>query len=465
MWPNSPEVGTAVFLLLLCLLATVHFKRRVTELSVPRPDGIPLCQRGGALSAPSEPATAGQDQNPDSMPVHGPEESQGRDRLGQVMAPVLFLTGIFFLHFLARQLVGPMLPAMEQDLGIGHAVSGLFVLSMGVGFFLSQLGAAFLTSRFGYKPCIVLSLGGSAAALAAVGLAGTVWALFLAFFLLGVAGGLYVPSGISLISVLIHPGDWGKAMGIHELAPNLALIVAPFFATAVLAAAPWRWGYLALAGVLAAKGAAYATWGVDAQSRAPLPDLQRVRSIAGNPAFWGLGGLLSLAVGVETGVYAVLPLFLVNERGYALAEANQLLGLSRVPGLAVVLVSGWITDRLSSGTTLRLAMGMTGLTVIVLGLGPRDVTAVAVYLQAAAAACLFPPILSAASGISTPENRALTISLSLAVAPVLGGGLMPAGIALAGELGSFGLGMAVAGFLVLAGVFLVRSLEKRERTP
>ena len=76
----------------------------------------------------------------------------------------------------------------------------------------------------------------------------------------------------------------------------------------------------------------------------------------------------------------------------------------------------------------------------------------AIFLQAAASACLFPPILSAASGISTPENRALTISLSLAVAPVAGGGLLPAGIALAGDLGSFSSGLAAAGIFALSGM-------------
>jgi len=386
---------------------------------------------------------------------------QARDRLGRVLPPVLFLTLIFFLHFLARQLLGPLLPAMERDLRIGHAVSGLFILVMGMGFFLSQLTAAFLTARFGYRVCIVLSLWAAAAAMAGVGLVGSLGALFVGFFLLGVTGGLYVPSGIALISVLVHPRDWGKAMGIHELAPNLALIVAPFFATMVLGLASWRWGYLSLAGFLAITGAVFARYGVDAGTRGTTPDLQRIREIAKNPAFWGLAGLLSLAVGVETGVYAVVPLFLVNERGFDLTEANRILGLSRIPGLAVVLLSGWITDRLSPGTTLRLSLGITGATIVALGLGPREVAIPAVFAQAAAAACLFPPILSAASGISTPENRALTISLSLAVAPVLGGGLVPAGIAFAGEVGSFGLGLAGAGVLVLAGTALVRSLGAR----
>jgi MFS transporter, NNP family, nitrate/nitrite transporter len=392
-----------------------------------------------------------------------PLPSSGPDPCGEPLAgrlwPVLFLTLIFFLHFLARQLAGPMLPAMEQDLQIGHAVGGLFILFMGTGFFLSQLGAAFLTAWFGYRSCIILSLWGAAGAMCLIGVPGSVSTLFPAFFLLGLAGGLYVPSGIALISILIRPGDWGKSMGIHELAPNFALILAPFFATAILEIGSWRGGYLALAASLAVMGAVYARWGPGVPARGSVPDMRKIKDVAGNPAFWGLAGLISLAVGLETGVYAVLPLFLVNERSFVLASANRLLGLSRVPGLGIVLLSGWITDRLSPGTTLRLALLVSGLSLILLGMGPKGISVAAIFMQAAVAACLFPPILSAASGVSTPENRALTISLSLAVAPILGSGLVPAGIALAGDLGSFGMGLAAKGVVVLFGVLLIRLIE------
>ena len=95
-----------------------------------------------------------------------------------------------------------------------------------------------------------------------------------------------------------------------------------------------------------------------------------------------------------------------------------------------------------------------------MGAGPKVLLVPAVYLQAAATACLFPPILSMASQISTSANRALILSLSLAVAPVIGGGLLPVGIALAGDMGSFGAGLVGAGILTTAGIGLV-ALVKR----
>ncbi|MCF8052395.1 MAG: MFS transporter [Desulfobacterales bacterium] len=385
---------------------------------------------------------------------------RSEEGLSRMLGPVLLLTVIFFLHFVARQVAGPLLPAMEAELGLSHFQGGLFILCMGTGFFISQIGAAFLVGRWGYRRCILVSLWGAAVSTAALGFMGSAWALYLGFLCLGITGGLYVPAGISLITVLVRPRDWGKAMGIHEVAPNMALITVPFLATAVVAAVSWRLGYLLAAAVLALFGAAYLFFGVDSEKRPSPPDLQRIREIAANPSFWSLGLLLSLAVGVETGVYSMVPLFLVSERGFDLADANQLLGLSRIPGLVMVLLAGWITDRLSPSTTITLALALTGTAVVALGVGPAGWIAPAVFVQAAASACLFPPILSLASRISTTENRALTLSLSLAVAPVIGGGLLPAGIALAGDLGSFAAGLVGAGLLTAAGIGLVSPLKR-----
>jgi MFS transporter, NNP family, nitrate/nitrite transporter len=376
--------------------------------------------------------------------------------LSQVALPVILLTLLFFLNFSIRQLAGPSLPAIETELGLRHTQSGIFILLMGTGFCLSQVGAAFLAARWGYRRCILVSLWATAAMAACISTTGAIWALYLLFLGLGMAGGLYIPSGIALITVLVKPGDWGKAMGIHELAPNLALICVPFLATAAVAFGSWRWSYLFAALVLALLGLVYLKFGVDSDQRPSPPSIRLIREVIAQPAFWQLCVLVSMAVGVETGIYAMTPLFLVTERGFTLGDANQLLGMSRIPGIILVLLSGWLTDRLSPRATVTIALGITGIAVIGLGAGPTWILIPSIFIQAAASASMFPPILSMASGISSRENRALTISLSIAVAPVIGSGLLPAAIAAAGDLLSFGAGLTATGFLVLAGIGLAR---------
>jgi NNP family nitrate/nitrite transporter-like MFS transporter len=350
---------------------------------------------------------------------------------------------------------------MEADLGLRHVQSGAFVLLTGIGFFFSQFSAAFLAGWRGYRFCILLSLWGTAAATALTATLKSTAALYMVFLGLGITGGIYVPAGIALITVLVRPGDWGKAIGIHELAPNLALITVPFLATAAVAAGSWRGAYLVVTGGLALLGVVHAVWGIDAPEPPSPPDANRLKSIASRPSFWVVALLLSLAVGLETGVYAMVPLFLVNARAYDLAAANHLLGLSRIPSLAVVLIAGWITDRMGVRKTISIGLGISGIAILAMAGGPDAFIAPAIFLQAAAAAFLFPPILAACSGNVSAQDRALFLSLSLAVAPAVGSGLLPVAIAWAGDMGSFAGGMIFTGIVTIAGIGLVPLLGER----
>lgn len=108
----------------------------------------------------------------------------------RILWPVIFLTVIFFLHFITRQLTGPLLPEIELEVGLSHTQSGFFVLLMGVGFSISQLGAAFLAARWGYRRCVLLSILGSATAAILITQTETFWGLALGYIGVGIAGGL-----------------------------------------------------------------------------------------------------------------------------------------------------------------------------------------------------------------------------------------------------------------------------------
>jgi len=49
--------------------------------------------------------------------------------------PLLLLTSIFFVNFLARILLAPLMPAVESDLGLSHAEAGSFFLLVSLGYF------------------------------------------------------------------------------------------------------------------------------------------------------------------------------------------------------------------------------------------------------------------------------------------------------------------------------------------
>jgi NNP family nitrate/nitrite transporter-like MFS transporter len=389
-------------------------------------------------------------------PVAVPPEGPG---FARALPAILLLTSVFFVNFTSRVLLGPLLPAMEHDLGISHAVIGLFLFMYGLGGFLSQMGASFVIAALDYRRTIIFAFLGQAGAMAGLGLCEPVWIVGLLLMGVSLLGCLYIPAGIALITHLAAPRQWGKAMGIHEMAPNLGLIVAPFLATAFLAFGGWRGAYLIAGTALGLTGLFYLRWGPGRGIRTSRPKLAVIKEIVSKRAFWAVVFLISLGVAVETGVYSLLPLYLVEERGWELAAANYLVGASRIPSILVVLLAGWISDRLGVSLALAMALGLSGASVLVLALGPDSLLIPAVFIQAAAAACVFPPALTAVSALSTPENRSLTISMSLALAPALGAGALPAGIALLAEWASFSLGLALTGVLLIAGLSFLPSLK------
>ena len=73
------------------------------------------------------------------------------------VGPLLLMTGIFFLNFISRIILAPLMPTIEMDLGIGHAEAGSLFLLISLGYFISLMGSGFLSSRFTHRKTIIFS--------------------------------------------------------------------------------------------------------------------------------------------------------------------------------------------------------------------------------------------------------------------------------------------------------------------
>ncbi|KPK25531.1 MAG: protein NarK, partial [Nitrospira bacterium SG8_3] len=163
------------------------------------------------------------------------------------LGPILLLTAIFFLNFIARIMLAPLMPTIEKDLGVGHGEAGSLFLFISSGYFISLLGAGLLSSQLTHRKTIVLSATTVGIALLGISLSDSLWAIRLGLFMLGMAAGIYLPSGIATLTALISVRHWGKGIAIHELAPNLSFVAAPLISEALLPWLSWR-GILAVMG-------------------------------------------------------------------------------------------------------------------------------------------------------------------------------------------------------------------------
>ena len=382
-------------------------------------------------------------------------------RLPFPVLPLAFLTAIFYLNFVSRIILGPFLPVIERELGLGHGGAGSLFLFIQIGYATGLLGSGFVSWRFTHRHTIVTSAVAVGVSMVGLSLAASLGAMRLCLVLIGAAAGLYLPSGVATITHLVNDAHWGKALAFHELAPNLAFITAPLLAEALFATISWR-GVLAVVGSVAILlGGCFALSGHGGNRRGEAPRLQTMAGLLRDRSVWAMMLIFAAGVGSSLGVYSLLPLFLVSDVGMTLRAANSITGLSRVACLAVAFVSGWFTDRMGYRRALAVALATTALLNLCLGLFPGpSLTPTFVFLQGAAAVMFFPPAFAAVSRLFPAQMRNLAIALTTAVGVFLGGGGVPALVGYLAEVASFSTAFTVVGSLAMFSPLLLRTTSR-----
>ncbi len=381
------------------------------------------------------------------------------------LSGLLCLSGLLFLNVTGRVIFSPLLPLLEDDFGIGHGAAGSLFLLQATGYVAGLLLSGIAAWRLSHHGTIVLSAFGLGTALLALSSGSSLLALRAGLVLLGAAAGLYLPSGIATITELAADTQRGRAMAVHELAPGIAFITAPLAAEAMLHWMSWR-TILATFGVaLLLAALLYARAGQGGRNGGEPPHLRTMAAMVRDAVLVRTAALFALAVALGYGLYAMLPLFLIVERGMDRSSANTLVGMSRVLALPMVFVAGWLADRFGHRRALLAFQATTGALTIGVALAPAGVlTGLTVVLQAAASVCFFPPCYSLITQLVSPARRHLAVSVASIAGIFIGAGLVPAFIGYLAEAWSFAGATLLLGAAALAspGLLLSRAGPARE---
>jgi MFS transporter, NNP family, nitrate/nitrite transporter len=375
------------------------------------------------------------------------------------LGSLLFLAAIFLVNFLSRIIFGPLLVVMEQDLRLGHQEAGGLFLIITTGYSLSLLGSGYLANLLSHRRIIVSSTLSVGVVLFILSLHQPLWVIQAGLFLLGLAAGIYLPSGMATLTSIVKPHHWGKAVAVHELAPNLGFVLAPFLAEAFLRWSSWRGLLMVLSGCSLLLGLAYTRYGRGGTFKGGAPTFQVVSVLLRDPSFWVMMVMFGLGIGTSFGVYTMLPLYLISERGLDRTWANTLIALSRVAGLVVAFGAGWFVDRWGVRKSLVVFFGATGVLTILLGTLAGPWLIAVVFLQPLVAVCFFPAGFTAIGRIGPPKLRNVAVGFTVPLGFMFGGGLIPTGIGWAGEQGSFSAGIIGVGLITLLCLPLIRLLK------
>ncbi|HDR16671.1 MAG TPA: MFS transporter [Desulfobacteraceae bacterium] len=372
---------------------------------------------------------------------------------------LLLMTALFYVNFMARISLAPLLPAIEHDLGFSHGESGALFLLVSAGYFITVIFSGCISSRIKHRGTIIFSALFLGLILLGIALSSSLLVLRAGMFLVGASAGFYLPSGIATLTSLINARDWGKAIAIHELAPNLGFVTVPIVCEILLIQLSWR-GIIGLLGIISiAIGIAFIFLGKGGNFYGQAPSLAASRTLFSVPAFWIMVALFGLGITGSLGIFSMLPLYLVAERGIEREWANTLIAFSRLSGLFMAFVSGWVNDRLGPRKTLVGVMGFSGLSTLCLAVVPEKLLVVLLFVQPAAAVCFFPPAFTALARVGPPATRNISVSYTVPLGFLFGGGLAPIAIGTMGDIWSFSLGIGLFGLLILCGIMLAARLK------
>ena len=373
------------------------------------------------------------------------------------LGKLILLAFIFYLNFLSRIIFSPLLPQIKKDLQLTTGKVSGFFLFLSIGYFSAQLASGFVSERFGHKNTILLSVTSAGLFLGLLGLTRNLLVIITAIVYIGLATGLYLPSAIATITSLFDRDFWGRAVSVHELAPNLAFISAPVIASFFMAR--FNWHVLMMVMAALCLFVAIILWRTQmGHFSGTAPSISACTRFLKRREFWIMLLLFGLGITSTIGIYNMLPIYLVSQHGFSELNANYLVSLSRVSTLATALLGGFLSDLFGPRRIMGWMLLFTGSVTFCLGLTKGWALTIAVFAQPLLAVCFFPAAFSCLSAISDEKDRNLLISMIIPFAFVIGAGLMPTFIGYLADYGMFQQGFMIAGTLLASGIFLSRLL-------
>ena len=386
----------------------------------------------------------------------------GYDTLRPALWSAALLCGTFLCNFVGRVVFGPLLLDIEADLGLSHAGASRLFLLLALGYSAALLGSGFISARISHKRTVTLSGISLGLALTWIAFSNGLLDLQIGMVLLGLATGMYLPSGMTTLTSLVKPRLWGRVVGLHQLAPNLAMISAPLLAHWGAPLLTWR-GVLGAIGVAALVIALVQAWrGKGGEFKGTAPSPARLWALLKNPNILVAMGLQGIGAANQLGIYSLIPAFLIDEHGLEPGMAQSLVSISRLAPIGMGILAGFLVDRWGLRKSLTVFCALSCLFTVTLGLAPSEWMYFVVPIQPLAPASLFPACFVAMSRAVAPELRNLSIGLAVPGGYLVGAGLAPAILGYLGDMGSFGLGFAGLGIASLGGIWLTRRLTFEE---
>jgi len=371
---------------------------------------------------------------------------------------LLLFWSLWFLNFCSRMVISPLLPIIEDELTISHALAGSIFSFLSIGQAIAMLLSGLFSPRIGYKRTIIVSFAILTGAVFSFKYADTYLSLTLTSLILGLGTGSYLPSAIPLLTALFEREHWGRTISFHESAGSLSILAVPLLTALALRLFYWRDLFFILSGTCMMILIIF--WVFSPNPRIEEEKGAHLLLILGRKDFWIITILFIFAASNILGLYNVIPLFLVKEKGMHLEMANAIFGFSRFGGLFAIVIGGLLVDRYGVKKILFSVLLIAGLSTIGLALAHTLPLLVIMLFIQATVSVFFPVALVAISKLTRVNERSTFTGTAMGIAGIVGLGVTPPILGAVADTWSFQSGILFLGVITALSCMAVRKLQK-----
>ncbi len=376
---------------------------------------------------------------------------------------ILFLSLLWFLWFAnmcIRVVFSPILPILEDEFLISHARASSIFMFQAFGYGVSMFFSGIFAGRFGYKRSILVSLCVSSLVFITIPFVKEFSLLYLFSLILGLSIGVYLPSAIPLITENYNERNWGKVIAIHDSGASVAIFGVPLITLFLLQFFQWRGIFTVFAFVFLITAIVFYLAcdevKIKSSEQHPFGNLVKSKSL------WVMGALFTSAAGANLGLYSIVPLYLTKELSLSISYANTVLGISRLGGIGIAILAGFLVDRIDLKKVMFAIMVATGVLTVALGISSARHVGIFLFLQAAIVTGFFPIGIVCMAKMFDREMRSMATGIILTLAIIFGVGVIPYLLGLSGDLVGFRFGITVLGTVVCISsllTFLLKGLR------
>jgi NNP family nitrate/nitrite transporter-like MFS transporter len=366
---------------------------------------------------------------------------------------------LWLLNFSSRLILSPVLPLIEDQLHLSHGQAGSLFSFLAVGYTITSVLAGLISLRTGYKRAILASYVIVTVALFSLQYATSYPSLALLMFFIGIGTGLYMPCVVPIITSTFDRQTWGKSIAIVDTGASVSIFLVPIFTVMALRLFYWRTLFLLLSGACAV--ALMLFWKFAPDPRPQKVENAQLFQILRRREFWIMFLVWIFAAASVFGLFAIIPLFLVKEKGMSLEMANTVFGVSRAGGICVSILGGYLADRYGAKRVLFFILLVTGISTIGIALAQNFPLLVAMLvIEASACTGFFPVGYATISRLTSLEERGMFVGIALAAGVIFGHGLAPALLGVTADVLNFQTGILILGCLTMLCCLSLRRLPK-----